>query len=922
MLFRLRFFSGLVFFVLQSVFAFVYGSDSYSLGELSNGLKYYIQRNQFPEAKASLRLVVNVGSIYETEEERGIAHFLEHMVFRGSKNFADWEVINYLESIGAHFGPDTNAYTSFGETCFMLEIPLDKPDALEKAVLILSDFAFRADLKDELIEIERGVVLDEYNINKSSPRFRFHEKVYDKFFKDSAYYNRLPIGTKDVILKSDPEILRNFYKKWYVPNRMAVIAVGNFDVSEVESFIKKCFSESEAVKQEELDLRCDFENKTQSLIYKDEEQSYLELGFWQFFQTRCPFIMDEEYLKNELNREIFRSILNQRLQKLSQQVKAPFLGAFMSLQYLTSVHYALQFTAYAYQGRPFDAIIALAKEVITLKQLGPTSSELETIKQMLINELSDSELNQDRISNNEIAKAYIKQFLCGFSSYNFKDTIHLQKQYAESLTVEDLIDWAAQNIHFEKMNPVFFLPSGHSSDELDNIEDKLKSLKLEANEKPKESHVNELIIPVDGFGEITQFKENNEIGYVDFFVNDRQRVILYPTKAEKGRIVVRMIAKGGKTLFDSHFYECSQLIPDYLMLAGISNLNGSEMKDHLSRKSIGLSFTLDANKRDVFFSGNTNEAEEIFKCIRGIFLHQRKDSEIFDLLSAFKNELDAQSDASFDKIIKNKVNGFLFNNHPFFDDLSHSDLIEEDFQEAFNYALSSPEDFIVVVAGDFELSQMTSYILSYLNFPASKPQANLIKIPNIPIIDKDQSVTFHKGKHTHGMTYVGYRKKFSNFEPKECQMVALSYMLKDRIVSKLRKQFGETYSPSVHFNYPYHPNLSEICISVVSSADPRNLEGVTLLLKEILDEFALGGPTLTELENAKEILRQEIKSGKNYIRYWASVFSQTALKDMDIALKLQEEESLDVVNMDEMKKVAKELFYNNPKYTASLYPES
>ena len=233
----------LVIFVLTFTLSSVSSKEipidnTLEVGKFENGLSYYIKENSFEKEKASLRLLIKAGSGLETEEERGIAHFLEHMVFRGSENFKDYEMIKYLESIGAEFGPDTNAYTSFDRTEYMLEVPIKNIEDLDKALLFLSDIAFRANLEDEKIDQERDIVLDELR-RSLGPNMRANDKHLKAILKDTTYEDRLPIGKENIIKNCEFNTIRNFYKKWYQPQNMAVIAVGDFDKTEVQKTIDR-----------------------------------------------------------------------------------------------------------------------------------------------------------------------------------------------------------------------------------------------------------------------------------------------------------------------------------------------------------------------------------------------------------------------------------------------------------------------------------------------------------------------------------------------------------------------------------------------------------------------------------------------------------------------------------------------------------
>ena len=210
-------------------------------GSLDNGIKYLILKNGKPENRAELRLVVNVGSVLEEEDQQGLAHFVEHMAFNGTKNFAKQEIVDYLESIGMRFGADINAYTSFDETVYMLKLPTDSTEMMEKGFLILEDWASGVSFEDEEIDKERGVVIEEWRLRRGAEA-RMFDKQLPVLFKDSRYAIRLPIGTKETLDNFTHDAVKRFYKDWYRPELMAVIAVGDFDVEWMEGLIKEHFN--------------------------------------------------------------------------------------------------------------------------------------------------------------------------------------------------------------------------------------------------------------------------------------------------------------------------------------------------------------------------------------------------------------------------------------------------------------------------------------------------------------------------------------------------------------------------------------------------------------------------------------------------------------------------------------------------------
>ena len=211
------------------------------IGKLSNGLTYYIRKNVKPEKKLELRLAVNAGSVLENDNQRGLAHFMEHMGFNGSKNFPKNELVDYLQKTGVEFGADLNAYTGFDETVYILPIPTDDPTVVEKGFTVLEDWAFNNLFDKNEVEKERGVVLEESRLSKGSFE-RMSRQYFPRLFNGSKYAERLPIGTDDVLKNFKHETLKNFYKTWYRPNLVAVIVVGDIDPVDAEKKIKAHFS--------------------------------------------------------------------------------------------------------------------------------------------------------------------------------------------------------------------------------------------------------------------------------------------------------------------------------------------------------------------------------------------------------------------------------------------------------------------------------------------------------------------------------------------------------------------------------------------------------------------------------------------------------------------------------------------------------
>ena len=298
-------------------------------GVLENGITYYIRQNAKPEQKVEFRLVVKAGSILESEKQLGLAHFMEHMNFNGSKNFNKNELVSYLQSIGVKFGAHLNAYTSFDEMVYILPIPTDDDEKLEKGIQIIEDWAFNASLTDEEIDKERGVVLEEYRLGLGADK-RMMKEYLPKLMHNSHYAERLPIGTQEVLENFTYEDLRQFHKDWYRPDLMAIIAVGDVDANVLEQKIKTHFNKYPAVQnaKERTEYKVPNHEETFISIETDKEasRSIVRLYYKDTTET-TPVISVDDY-KKHLTENLFSNMINQRLTELTRDENPPFIYGY------------------------------------------------------------------------------------------------------------------------------------------------------------------------------------------------------------------------------------------------------------------------------------------------------------------------------------------------------------------------------------------------------------------------------------------------------------------------------------------------------------------------------------------------------------------------------------------------------------------
>src|SRR5215467_4056887 len=382
-----------------------------TIGQLPNGLRYYIRENPKPEKRAELRLVVKAGSVLEDDDQQGLAHFVEHMAFNGTEHFPKNQIVRFIESVGMRFGAVLNAYTSFDETVYMLQVPTDKPDVLDKALLVLEDWAHNVSFETEEIDKERGVVMEEWRLRRGAGA-RTTDKLFPILLKGSRYADRLPIGKPEIIQNFKPETLKKFYKDWYRPDLMAVVAVGDFDKTAVEDLIKKHFGSIPASPSPRPRPTYDVEDHEGSVyaIMTDKELTTTSVSIENLLPARKQGTVGA--YREDIVDSLFSSMLSARFSEMAQKPDAPFLAAGAGRSsFINPTKDEAELSARVKEDGIEKALDALLTEVERVTRFGFTATELDRQRQNRLRSYERIVIeDQNRFSNSR-ADEYIRNFL-------------------------------------------------------------------------------------------------------------------------------------------------------------------------------------------------------------------------------------------------------------------------------------------------------------------------------------------------------------------------------------------------------------------------------------------------------------------------------------------------------------------------------
>ncbi len=384
------------------------------IGKLSNGLTYYIRKNTEPKNRAELRLVVNAGSILETDKQVGLAHFVEHMSFNGTEHFRKNELVNFLEKSGVNFGADLNASTSFDETIYELQVPTDSPMVYKQAMQILEDWAHLVSFEHEEIDKERGVIVEEWRLGRGADA-RLRDKYFPVLLKGSQYAKRLPIGTKKNIDTAHYEQLTAFYRDWYRPDLEAVIVVGDVDVAETEKMIREHFEKIPAAinPKPRIKFSIPSHTETRAAILTDAEQPYNVVQIF-YTQPKAAVIKTEQQYRDDLVRELFNQMINGRLEEIGQKPDAPFLYGSSSYGGFIGDKDAFTLVAVAKDGKHIQASInTLLTENERVRQYGFVQTELDRAVKNMLSRMENSYNERDKTKSAELVQELIEHFLKG-----------------------------------------------------------------------------------------------------------------------------------------------------------------------------------------------------------------------------------------------------------------------------------------------------------------------------------------------------------------------------------------------------------------------------------------------------------------------------------------------------------------------------
>ncbi|QEC51529.1 zinc protease [Anseongella ginsenosidimutans] len=897
-----------------------------STGTLSNGLTYYIQHNEKPENRAELRLVVKAGSILENDAQQGLAHFVEHMAFNGTKNFSKNELINFLERSGVRFGAHLNAYTSFDETVYMLSLPTDTVEVFKTGFQVLEDWAHNLSFNPEEIEKERGVVLEEWRLRLGAAQ-RMQQQYFPTLLYQSRYADRLPIGKPEIIENFEHPELISFYKDWYRPGLMAVIAVGDFDVAAVEALIKKHFGSISPVQspRDRTEYTLPDHTEPQVSIVTDKEAQYIQLSVY-YKRPAVKVETEADYMKL-LERSLYNKMLNDRINEIRQQPDAPFLFAVSSVSAFISNKDAYVLASVPKEGQVRAALTTLLKENLRVQRFGFTPTELERAKTDILNSYENSWSERDKRENRAFIDEYINHFLKDEASPGIEFEYAFVKEHLDEIGVEELNTLAGSLISDSNRVVILTAPE-NQKDSLPSEEELLAILNNSSGLEV--SPYEDVVADKPLFSEelspakIVSREQIEEIGVTKLELENGVEVFLKPTDFKNKEVLFRAYSPGGTSLYPDEDYLEAANATGILTQSGIAGFEEKVLRKLLEGKTVGVAPYISTLEEGFSGSANIDDIETLFQLTYLYFTQPRFDSDALKTWQArqltFLQNKDKSPMSVYGDTLRSVMNSYAARYAPLTPEMVR-ELEFERMQEVYADRFADAGDFAFFLVGSFDLDSIQPLLQTYLgNLPSSGREEswkNLNISPPEGVISKE----VYKGSEPQSRVTLVFTGQTDYDRMKNAQLAILGEALQIKLRESLREDAGGVYGVGVNTSISKFPE-ERYSVSVAFGCAPDNVEKLMGLVLQEIEKMKESGPLQSDLDKVIAIRKREHETALKENGYWISLLAGSYEMKRDPAAAQEFfEASLQQVSPDNLKKLAGEYFDKSNYIKVVLYPE-
>lgn len=898
------------------------------IGTLNNGIRYYIRNNGKPEDKVELRLVVNAGSVLETDNQVGLAHFMEHMNFNGTKNFEKNELVDYLQSIGVKFGADLNAYTSFDETVYILPIPSDDPEKLEQGFQIIEDWAHNATLTEEAIDDERGVVLEEYRLSLGGEK-RMRKEYLPKLLYGSKYADRLPIGKKENLENFKYSDVRSFYKDWYRTDLMAVVAVGDLSVEAMEKKIIEHFAKIEKTpnpkKREEFLLPN--HEETFIAIARDKEVAFNRVQVIYKDYTEAKKVKTHEDYRAMLVKQLFTTMLNNRLNELSNESDPPFVGSGASYRKtLVRSKNAYQCFALSSAEGQLRALRVMLEENKRVQEHGFLASEIDRARKTMMANIERQYNDRDKLESDKIVGEYIRHYLEEETIPGLEYEYMLYQKYLPGITLKEVNALIDGFIHDDNRVIILLGTEKEGTEmitkaEVNKVLEEVASSKIEPYEDNEVA--NSIIETLPKKGSITSTLKNEKLNTTTLVLSNGAKVTYKKTDFKNDEILFEAYSPGGYSLYTDEELKNAIYATQFVSSTGIGGFSLNDMQKFMSGKIARVNPFIGDFEEGFSGSAAPKDLELLFQMVHLYFTDLNKDEEAYlSSLSKMKgflgNMLSMPSMYFSDQVdeYQNKGNKRHFG-FPTVEKLDASDyeLAYEKYQNRF----ADASDFHFYFIGNVDETKLKEFSEIYL---ASLPSISRNEKPAFTDFrepDKADKLVVEKGTEPKSSVRISWKEEVDPKEVNKLAVKALGDVLTIKLVEQLREEESGVYGVGARGNVSERP-YGKVSFSISFPCGPENVDKLMAAALKEVEKIKTEGVQQKDLDKARETMLVDHKEALKTNKFWLDKLTDAQKDNSDPNKILEFEKKLKALTADELQKLAQK-YLDDQYFVAILMPE-
>ncbi|WP_409028260.1 insulinase family protein [Janthinobacterium sp. SUN098] len=903
-----------------------------TVGKLPNGLTYYIKKNARPAQKVELRLVVKAGSILEDDDQQGLAHFTEHMAFNGSTHFKRNELISYLQSIGVKFGADLNAYTSFDETVYVLPIPTNKKENLEKGFLVLEDWAHGLKFNPADINSERGIVLEEARLGKGASD-RMNKVLYPKLLNGSRYAERMPIGKESVLKTFKPEAIKRFYKDWYRPDLMAVMVVGDVEPKQAEKLIQQHFGKlkNPAKPRPRLYAEVPQRSQTEAVVITDKEAPDDSVFIRYPIRAAQEPVTIADY-RRQMIENLYGQMLSARMQELTQQANPPFIQGGSSMGKLVRGYES--FSAYALLGKGGvqPAVDALVQEDERARRFGFSQDELDRARKDMLRNYERAYSERDKSDSAGFVAEYSRNFLEQEAIPGIANELLYAKELLPQVTLQEINETVAKVIPDQQKKLVVFMgaePKAGDATSSVPTQQQLLDAVAKAEQQKVEPRTEKVLASklMDGppaGGSIVSEKLNSAIGVTELTLGNGVRVLLKPTDFKNDQVLMGSTRFGGQSLFgDADIYN-ARYASAVVGSMGLKDLAPLDLQKVLAGKTVNVGASLGELSEGFGGSASSADVEAMLQLVYLYFNDVRKDAGLYQSFIGKQQDLAKNSMAQPEAVFYDAIQHAMYGDNPRVDGVPRAadfDKVGLDRSlDIFRQRFSSARGMTFIFAGSFELDKIKPLIASYLGTLPVGEVAHAYRDvgmrPVTGVVKKD----IYMGSEPKSTISITFNGDVAYSDEQKLTLQALGEVLNLKVIEVLREKMSMIYGGGFETSMGQHP-YGHYSVALNLPTGPENVDKVIAAAFAEINKMKADGPSVADLEKVKLnwITRQQKSLREN--NYWMNQLMGSVTQGRDPAHILRYEQRVRAITPQAVKLAAQRYLDMHNYVQVVLYPE-